>query len=68
MENLAVIDWNSLLEFFCHSERSRGISGQIFASESIERCLDSARHDNRLFFAVEITGLLTLDNDAICGG
>src|SRR6266496_2935520 len=38
---------------FCHSERSRRISGFIFARQIIERCLDSARHDNRLFFAVE---------------
>src|SRR4029077_19052363 len=34
-------------------------------SNHIERCLDSARHDNGSFFAVEIIRFLTFDNDAI---
>jgi hypothetical protein len=43
-------------------EESLGYSSM---SNHIERCLDSAGHDNRSFFAVEIIRFLTFDNDAI---
>jgi hypothetical protein len=49
----------------CHSQRSRGISGFIFARQSIERCLDFARHHNRSFFAVEVIRFPAFDNDAV---
>src|SRR5262245_22876431 len=45
------------LSHLCHSERSRGISGLFWTPEHIQRCLDSTRHDNGLFFAIEVIGL-----------
>jgi hypothetical protein len=36
-----------------------------WVSKHIEICLDSARRDNRSFFAVEIIRFVTLDNDTI---
>jgi hypothetical protein len=34
-------------------------------SKEHERCLDFARHDNHLFFAVEVIRFPALDNDAV---
>ena len=53
--------------FLSFRAKSRNLADYPGVAERIERCLDYARHDKNSFFAIEIIGLLTLDDDAIGG-